>query len=521
MTDPLTLHRLFERGRTVGSGRFVRCFDAQGQLQEQSYRDFADAVEKLALALQARGLKSGQRVATLAANGIRHLQLMWAVPLAGGVFHAINTRLAIDDIGYVLDDADDRFLFVDPGNAQLLDSLWKNRSNLEVFVLGAHDIGGAMSFETLVDSAVPAEPDIAQVVTDENAPAVLCHTSGTTGRPKGVVYSHRALTLHAFNEAMVDGYGINSADRVLLMVPFFHGAGWGVPYSAFMCGADISLLEGSMRPERILEILSNEEITFTGAVPEVIAQIASKIVSSGVKLSNLRILMGGTAPKVEILVSLRKTGISCMLCWGMTETLSAASIQHLPAGDEPCPATQGQPLPLTEFSLSAGQNIERELLVRGPCTVERYFGNDSSARESGWFATGDMATIDSDGTLHIRGRKKDLIKSGGEWICPAEVEEVIAIIPGIKDCAVIGIPHPKWGERPLCVVSTIDRIEKDKIIQLLAESGRFAKWQLPDDIVVLDILPTTNLRKLDRQKLRDIFREHYSNCQDSPPVSRG
>lgn len=509
MTDPLTLYRLFERGRAIGSGRRVQCLDSGRSVADQSYAQFAQDVVVLARALRQRGLEPGQRVATLATNGIRHLQLMWAVPLAGGVFHAINTRLPIDEIAYIIQDADDQILFTDSDLEGLLAGLRKTYPDLDIIYLDEEASAEGISIETLLQSGRAPPQAIEEVITDENAPAVLCYTSGTTGRPKGVRYSHRALTLHALTEAMVDGYGIRHSDNVLLMVPFCHGAGWGVPYSAFMCGADISVLSGPIRADQVLDTLTRQKITFTGAVPEVIALIAPEIALRKANLTGLRILMGGTAPHSETLSILRSAGITSMLCWGMTETLSAATMQHLPPEAGEVQLTQGQPLPLTELSLAECEDGSQELLVRGPCVLDRYHGQSCSSRKGGWFATGDTAEIDRNGTLHLQDRKKDLIKSGGEWISPASLEAHISQIAGVEECVVIGVPHPLWGERPLCVALAGEAIEIERISQELMSTGRFAKWQLPDDVVTLKELPRTVLGKLDRQALRQTFKNHF------------
>ena len=514
MTDPLTLHRLFKRGRTIGTGRRIRCFGSDRSVVEQSYDQFAQDVLALANALQARGLEPGQRVATLAANGIRHLQLMWAVPLAGGVFHAINTRLPADEIAYILEDADARILFIDPEFAELPAELRKACPDLDTFALNEGAGGDVASFDFLLGAGASNPDAIEAAVTDENAPAVLCYTSGTTGRPKGVSYSHRALTLHALTEAMVDGYGISHSDNVLLMVPFCHGAGWGVPYSAFMCGADISVLSGPIRADQVLDILTQQKITFTGAVPEVIARIAPQIALRKANHTGLRILMGGTAPRSETLSFLRAAGVTSMLCWGMTETLSAATMQHLPPEAGEVQLTQGQPLPLTELSLAECEDGSQELLVRGPCVLDRYHGQKGSARQAGWFATGDTAEIGHNGILHLQDRKKDLIKSGGEWISPTALEAHISQIAGVEECIVVGVPHAKWGERPLCVAVASEAIEIERISRELMATGRFAKWQLPDDVVSLKALPRTVLGKLDRQALRQTFKNHFQPNPD-------
>lgn len=512
MTDPLTLYRLFERGRLVGSGHHLKCFNAANLVAEQSYDHFAKDVVALAAALQARGLKPGQRVATLATNGLRHLQLMWAVPLAGGVFHAINTRLSADEISYILKDADDRILFIDPELAGRLPDLEKACANCDVVFLSDNATAEHTSMAALLESGT-AET-FKDVITDENAPAVLCYTSGTTGRPKGVSYSHRALTLHALTEAMVDGYGISNSDNVLIMVPFCHGAGWGVPYSAFMCGADISLLAGPIRADQVLNILIQQKITFTGAVPEVIARIAPEIAKSNADLSELRILMGGTAPRPDTLSILKAAGVTCMLCWGMTETLSAATMQYLPPETVTVRPSQGRPLPLTELSVTKGDEGSQELLVRGPCVVDAYHGHDVSARRDGWFATGDTANIEADGTLNLQDRKKDLIKSGGEWISPAALEAQISQIAGVEECVVVGVPHSKWGERPLCVAVASETIGVERISQVLISTGRFAKWQLPDDVLTVKALPRTVVGKLDREALRRNFKNHFQQNLD-------
>jgi fatty-acyl-CoA synthase len=281
-----------------------------------------------------------------------------------------------------------------------------------------------------------------------------------------------------------------------------------------MCGADISVLSGPIQADHVLDILTERKITFTGAVPEVIARIAPEIALRKANLAGLRILMGGTAPRSETLSILRAASVTSMLCWGMTETLSAATMQHLPPEAGEVPPTQGKPLPLTELSLAESEDGSQELMVRGPCVLDRYHGRQSPARLAGWFATGDTAEIDRNGTLHLQDRKKDLIKSGGEWISPAALERQISQIAGVEECVVVGVPHPKWGERPLCVAVASEAIKIERVSRELMATGRFAKWQLPDDFVSLKALPRTVLGKLDRQALRQTFKNHYQPNPD-------
>ena len=259
-------------------------------------------------------------------------------------------------------------------------------------------------------------------------------------------------------------------------------------------------------------------ITFTAAVPEVFSGVA-KCLRAGppLDLGGVRILMGGAVVTPGTLAVLQKSGAACMHCWGMTETLSAATLHHLPAGAGSVDIHQGHPLPLTELALAGVDDAPGragELLVRGPCVIDGYDGTSESARTDDWLPTGDIATVDSDGALRLQDRRKDLIKSGGEWISPASLEQVIAAVSGVRECAVVGVPHSRWGERPLCVLCTDTPVEVEKIREALLQSGRFAKWQLPDDFVILPELPRTPLHKLDRHKLRQDFRGHFRNPED-------
>lgn len=511
MPDALTLYSLFERGRMLGGGRRVRVFDSEGLASEVPFSEFAGGVARQARGLRAAGLRPGDRVATLARNDLEHFQMMWSAPLAGGVFHGINPRLSPDETAWIIRDAGSRFLFCDEEQARRIQPEVVNMNGLDLRTFGSERVRGFASAGELFGAAgsEPDPPPVERVVSDELSPAVLCYTSGTTGVPKGVYYTHRSLVLHSLMEAMTDGYGICSSDHVLLLVPFCHGACWGVPYSAVMCGADISLFRGSAGPARVLEVLRTRGVTFTAAIPEVVARIVSVFPEGGLSLEGLRILMGGTAPSAEMLSRLAGAGVRCRLCWGMTETLSAATMTDLPPGAEVSEIDQGVPLPLTELSLGDGAEGSRELLARGPCVTERYHGSDEEARTDGWFATGDLARLGSDGVLRLCGRKKDLIKSGGEWLSPGLLEAAIMEIPGVRECAVIGAYHSEWGERPVCVLSGEGVPTAEALREFLLARGGFAKWQLPDGVVRVPALPRTSGGKLDRRLLRERFGDYF------------
>ena len=504
--DQLSINRAFERGLTIGNASVIRCFNQNGQVIEQSYEDFAKEVKQLILGLQKSGLKPGQLVGTVALNHLEHFQLMWAVPMAGGIFHPVNHHLSAEDVRYIINHAGDQFLCLDKSMLNKVTSILSDRASIKIYCFD--EVADHMSVSDLKKLGSFEKLDNLPRIADENATAVLCYTSGTSGRPKGVAYSHRALTLHMLTEAAVDGYGINRYDHVLLMVPFCHGAGWGVPYSAFMCGADISLLHGTLPRQEIIDILVNHRITFTGAVPEIISDISKGLIDNSYNLSELRILMGGSPTSPSTIHALQKAGITSLLCWGMTETLSAATIKRILPDSDAKPGP-GLPLPLTEFWLGEEFGNSRELLVRGPCVIEHYYGQDSSARVDGWFPTGDLATLSVEGSLHIHKRKKDLIKSGGEWISPMALEDEINKISSIKECVVVGIPDPKWGERPVLVTLTEQNITIADINSILSNTGFFEKWQLPDEMFNWESLPRTLKGKFDRHLIRLTIIESY------------
>lgn len=514
MTDQLTLYRLFERGRILGRGKFVKCFTSDHQLEEMPHEEFTDGIVQLSQALTRSGLKPGQKVATLASNHIVHLQMMWAVPLAGGVFHAVNPRLSPDEISYIVGHADDCLLILDSEHIHAAEEILNKLDNPpQCLVFDGEHAGGFAPLESLIQSGDGPALHIVPVIDDEQAPAVLCYTSGTTGKPKGVIYSHRSISLHVFTESMVDGYGIRQSDHVLLIVPFCHGAAWGVPYSALMCGSDISILEGPIRSERILDILAKQNVTFTAAVPEVFSRISDTLRATSrpwPDFTGLRFLMGGSAPTTLTLETLRATGAHCMHCWGMTETLSAATLQHLPADSSPLEIHQGHALPITELKLSSSEDGTQELLVRGPCVADEYLGQKESVREDGWFPTGDIADIDDNGILRIQDRKKDLIKSGGEWISPAALEKALETFPAISACAVVGVESEQWGERPICFYCPHEQTSPDQIHEFLSRTACFAKWQLPDDYIAVDHLPISKNGKLDRKQLVRLYGEILS-----------
>ncbi len=524
MDYPLTLAHLFERAGQLFPSREIVWRRPDRSIARSTYAEFHARVKKLASALVRLGLQPGDRVATLAWNHGRHLEAYFAVPLAGGVLHTVNPRLSPADLAYIVNDADDRFLLVD----DVLLPVWERfrhecRVKHEiVWTNGAEAPAGMLDYETLIAPEVPA---FAFPRLEEGQAAGLCYTSGTTGRPKGVLYSHRALVLHSLVIALPDALDLSQADAVMPVVPMFHVNAWGLPFACAMVGAKQVFPGPHLDPASLLDLVERERVTLTGGVPTIWLGILDALDKNpkGWDTSSLKALIvgGAAAPQAMIEAFEKRHGLHVLHAWGMTEMTPVGTVSRLKTHLREAPeaerfrlrATQGLPVPLVETRVLADDGSPvppdgttmGELHVRGPWIAKSYYRNPAEADKftgDGWFRTGDVVTVDPEGYVRITDRSKDLIKSGGEWISSVELENALMGHPGVKEAAVVAVKHPRWDERPVaCVVLREGaKVTESELREYL--EPRFAKFWLPDAFVFMDQIPRTAVGKFLKSALR-------------------
>jgi acyl-CoA synthetase (AMP-forming)/AMP-acid ligase II len=506
----------------------------EGPVVRTNYAELRARAARLANALIKMGVKPGDRVASLAWNTHRHMELYFAVSGIGAVLNTVNPRLFPEQIDYIVNHAENRVLFFDITFEGIVSGLQSRLKTVGTFVAmtdEAHlpvSVDNCLAYETLVE----AESDrIAWPDFDERTASSLCYTSGTTGNPKGVLYSHRSTILHSFMVCTADGFKLARADTVLLVVPLFHVNAWGIPYASAMCGAKLVLPGPKLDGKSLFEFAAEEQCTFSLGVPTVWLGFFKHIDDTpGLDLSVLkleRVVVGGSAAPRAIIERFRKQlGVFVIHAWGMSETSPVATIGNLlPAhrdlsedGQIDIQAKQGRPVYGIDIKITGEDgsdlptdgSVSGDLKVRGPWVTSGYFGGEGGEvlDADGWFATGDVAKIDAEGYVQLTDRSKDVIKSGGEWISSIDLENVAVAHPAVQEAAVIGLPHPKWQERPFLIVvrkpgATASR---EELLAFLSE--RVAKWWLPDDVAFVDELPHTATGKLQKTKLRDQFRGH-------------
>ena len=525
MDFPLTLAPLLKRaGRLFGKVEIVSRRPDR-TLARTTCAEFSRRACKLAQALADAGLERGDRVATLMWNHSAHLEAYFGVPIAGGVLHTLNLRLHPDEIAAIANHAGDRFLLVDDVLLPLYEQF---RSQVKFERVIAVPFGGGPVPSGMQDYeqwlAAQAGGDFACPALDENDAATMCYTSGTTGRPKGVVYSHRALVLHSLASSTADGFGIAQNDTVLLVASMFHVNGWGVPYAAVMFGSKLVFPGPHVNPSSLLHLIEQEGVTVAFGVPTIWFGVAAELEKNPGrwKLSRpLRINCGGAAPPIELIHTLARHNIELTHVFGMTEStphLTASRLRSYMHGwpedrKDAVRSMQGSPAPLVEMRVMTEEGVEAprdgrtpgELEIRGPWVASSYY-NAPEERDrwtaDGWFRTGDVARMDEDGYIKIVDRIKDLIKSGGEWISSVDMENALMGHPAVREAAVIGVPHPKLQERPLAVVVLNDgqQVTPEELREFLGK--RFAKWQLPDAIIFAGEIPRTSVGKFKTSELR-------------------
>ncbi|WP_376789441.1 long-chain fatty acid--CoA ligase [Thermoflexus sp.] len=533
MDWPLTLHHFLDRAARLFPRKEIATRTAVG-MHRYTYADFYRRVHRLAHALNRLGIGRGDRVATFAWNTYRHLEIYFAAPCMGAVLHTLNIRLAPDQLIYIINHAEDRVIFVDASLAPLLERIRDRIPTVKAFVIMSDTgpiqttLSPALDYEGLIAESPEAPYPWPRL--DENAAAGMCYTSGTTGNPKGVVYSHRAIFLHSMALCLADTLGICERDVLMPVVPMFHANAWGMPFAGVMVGAKLVFPGPHLQPRDIAELIQNEQVTVTAGVPTIWIGLYNLLERERYDLSSLRVMpVGGSAmPRALIEAFEKRFGIRIAHAWGMTEMTPLGTVANLKSYMESWPdeerfavrAKQGLPVVGVEIRAVDEQGREvpwdgrtmGELQVRGPWVIRAYYNDPRTAEafQEGWFRTGDVVTIDPEGYIQIVDRTKDLIKSGGEWISSVDLENALMAHPKVLEATVIAVPHPKWQERPLAVVVPRPEFKEDLTKEELMEflRPRFAKWWLPDDIVFVEAIPKTSVGKFDKKVLREQFKDY-------------
>lgn len=530
MNYPLLLTNMLERARDTFPGKEIVSRDYSG-IVRYNYAEFYKRVCKLANVLEKLGVQKGDRVGTLAWNNHRHLELYFAVPCSGAVLNTLNLRLFVEQLIYVINHAEDKVIFVDEDLIPLLEGIKDHLSPVKCFVvmtdkaeLPPTTLSPVYSYEQLLAQA--SDQYTFPKDMDEETPAAMCYTTATTGNPKGVVYTHRALFLHSMAECMADAMGLTEADVVMPVVPMFHVNAWGIPFSSVWVGATQVFVGSRPDPKILCDLIQNEKVTVTAGVPTIWMGVYAQITKENYDFSSLRLLInGGSALPEALLKGYRdKIGLVITHAYGMTETTPLVTYCRPKSYMADWPEDklnkvllkQGMLVPALEMRIidDNGNDVPRdgktmgELVLRGPWITWEYYKDPERSREvitsDGWFRTNDIATVDDEGYIQIADRVKDLIKSGGEWISSVDLENAIMSHPAVAEAAVIAMPHEKWDERPLaCVV--LKAGEKDKctekdILDFLA--SKVAKWWLPDKVMFIDEIPKTSVGKFDKKVLR-------------------
>jgi fatty-acyl-CoA synthase len=527
MDFPLTLRAIFRHAEQVAARREIVSRRPDRTLSRYTYAEFARRARQLAAALRDLGVTPGERVATLAWTHSEHLEAYFAVPLMGGVLHTLNLRLSPEELAYIVNDAEDRIVIVD----EMLLPLWSSVRLLldrppQTIVIGSA-AGPDLEYEPLIGRTKPIEDDRDP---DERSAAALCYTTGTTGRPKGVLYSHRALVLHTFAISLGCVMAIGERDIVLPAVPMFHANAWGFPFAAVMAGAKLVMPGRYLDPDSLVELLERERVTIAGGVPTIWMGVLQRLDAApgAHDLSSVRaMLVGGSAVPQALIEALQKRhGLSIVHAWGMTETAPLGTIGHVPpdiaaAGNETAyayRARQGRPAPFLEIRARNEDGLVPrdgvtmgELEVRGPWVASGYYRRGDCGDRftpDGWFRTGDIVTIDDRSTIAIQDRAKDLIKSGGEWISSVALECALMGHPAVAEAAVIPVAHARWSERPLAAIVLKPGASATAEDLRAFLEPQFPRWWLPDAFEFVDAIPRTSAGKFQKSVLRERFKDY-------------
>jgi len=526
---PLLVHKLIDHAATYHPGREVVSLTCEGGVHRSTWAEVRSRARRVVGALQALGVQPGDRVATLAWNTWRHVESWYGISGAGAVAHTINPRLFEEQITYIANHAEDRVLFFDLTFIKLVEKLAPQLTTIQHYVLltdrahmPAESSLNLLCYEDLLAATEEAE----WVAVDENAPAGLCYTSGTTGNPKGVQYSHRSNVLHAMLAASTDTFGMGARTVVLPIAPMYHANAWSIPYVAALAGSKLVMGGPNFDPPTLHKLIVDEDVDLALAVPTIWLGMMQYLEKTGLGLGKLnRTAIGGSAVPRAMIEAYDKLGVQVLQLWGMTEMSPLGTVGAAIPETESMPYEQQLDIRIKQgrgvFGVEMkivdddGRELPRDgkafgrLLVRGPWTVASYFkGDGASAFENGWFDTGDVATLDPLGYMQIVDRAKDVIKSGGEWVSSIDLENVAVGAPGVAEACVIGVHHPKWDERPLLLVVPKEGAEVTKASVLAYLDGRIAKWWTPDDVLVVPSLPHTATGKLLKVALREQYKDY-------------
>ena len=529
---PLLISSILTYAANAHGGREIVSRGIEEPIWRYDYAGLAERAGRAAAALRDLGVGPGERVTSLAWNTHRHLELFFAVPGVGAVLHTANPRLFDDQIAYTVNHAESRVLLFEKNLLGLVERIAPQLTTVQSFIMltgeATHEPGAvaALCYETLITARRGL---IAWPTFDENAAAVLCYTSGTTGDPKGVLYSHRAVVLHAMGAGLASAFGFTPFDVVMPCSSLYHATAWGLPFVAPICGSKLVLPADRMDGASLHELIEAEGVTFSGGVPTIWTLYLAWLDQSGAAPTTLKkLVIGGSAvPRAMAETFKRRCGVDVLQLWGMTETCPLGVV----ATPTPALAARGEAAMQEaiwtrqgrlQFGIELrcvdeqGREVPRDgetagaLQVRGPWVVRRYYrqGVDATGADE-WFDTGDIATLDAEGFMRITDRAKDVIKSGGEWISSIDLENVAAGCPGVKVAAVVGVPHPKWEERPLLVIEAHEgqTVSREAVLAHLAP--RIAKWWLPDEVIFAPV-PLTATGKIDKKRLRDAYKDRLA-----------
>ncbi len=532
MSSPLLISTLIVHADRHNGDVEIVSRRTEGDLHRYNWRECHRRARRVANALGALGVERGDRVATLAWNGYRHLEVYYGSSGSGAVLHTLNPRLFPEQIAWIANHAGDSVLFFDTTFLPIVEAFAPHAKSIKHWIVltdrahmpAASKVPGLLCYEDLIAAA---SEDYEWPVFDENLASSICYTSGTTGNPKGVVYSHRSTLLHSYAAALPDALNLSACDIVLPVVPMFHVNAWGLPYAAALVGAKLVFPGGALDGKSLFDLFENEQVTLSAGVPTVWLGLLNYVRQEKLKFSSMRrtVIGGSACPPAMLRAFQEDYGVQVLHAWGMTEmsplgTVCVLKAKHAALDAEARYAVQykqGRAIFGVDMKIVDANGAELpwdgkafgDLLVRGPWIVREYFKSEGGdPLVDGWFPTGDVATIDADGYVQITDRSKDVIKSGGEWIGSIDLENIAMAHPAVAMAAVIAVHHPKWDERPLLVVVKKPNVDVDRDALLAHFEGRIAKWWTPDDVVFVDAIPLGATGKMLKNRLREQFKDY-------------